>query len=395
VGGVTDGTSPVRSPDGRKIALNLFDSKGRSYLWELSSDGKDLREMFPGWHEQQGECCGSWTPDGKYFVFESQGQIWAARMAGSFFHQVGREPVELTSGTVSYSYPVPSKDGKTLFAVAGFRRGELERYDAKANAFESFLGGISAQDLSFSKDGQWIAYVTYPDGILWRSKLDGSDKLQLSSPPLYAMLPRWSMDGNEVVLYDREQGKPSRIYEVPAAGGAPQELMPKLSGNQADPSWSPDGNRLAFSGVANAGPTAIYILDMKTRQITTLPGSDGLFSPRWSPDGRYIVALPSDSSGLKIFDFKTQKWATLVKGVVGYPCWSPDGRVVYFSRLGGNGAVERVEIPGGKIEQVASLKGVHQTGVYSFWLGLTPDGSPLILKDAGSQEIVSMKWHEP
>ena len=390
-----NGTSPVWSPHGQTVALNLFDSKGVSHEWALSSDGKNLHEMFRGWHDQQGECCGSWTRDGRYFVFESQGQIWAARMAGNFFHKVNREPVQLTAGAVSYSYPVPSKDGKTIFAVAGYARGELERYDAKAKAFESLLGGISVQDVSFSKDGQWVAYVTYPEGILWRSKLDGSDKLQLSSPPLYAMLPRWSPDGNEIVFYVRERGKPSRIYEVPAAGGAPQELMPKVNGNQTDPVWSPDGNRLAFSGLAGAGVNGIHVLDMKTRQIITLPASNGLYSARWSPDGRYIVAMPSDSSGLRLFDFKTQKWATLVKRVVGYPCWSHDGRSVYFSRVGGNGGVERVEIPRGKIVQVASLKGVQLTGVYGFWFGLTPDGSPLILKDAGSQEIVSMKWHEP
>ena len=393
--GAALGTSPVWSPDGQEIALNIF-SKGVRHLWELSADGRDVHEMFAGWQEQTGECCGSWMPNGKYFVFGSQGQIWAARMAGSLIHKVNRKPVQLTAGTVSYSYPVPSKDGKTIFAAAGFMRGELERYDAKSKAFDSFLGGISAQDVSFSKDGQWVAYVTFPDGILWRSKLDGSEKLQLSSPPIYAMLPQWSPDGRNIAFYSRaERGTASRIYEVAAAGGAPQDLMSTLSGNQADPSWSTDGNRLAFSGVANAGGTAIHILDMTTHQITTLPDSDGLFSPRWSPDGQYLIALPSDSSGLRLYDFKTQEWSVLVKGIVGYPCWSHDGRFVYFSRLGGNGAVERVALPGGKIEQVASLKGFQQTGVYSFWLGLTPDDAPLLLKDAGSQEIVSMKWNEP
>ncbi len=392
VGGTVDGTSPAWSPNGERIALNLFDSKGISHLWELSLDGTNLHEMFPGWHAQEGECCGSWTPDGKYFVFESQGQIWAARMAGSFLHSVNYEPVQLTAGAVSYSFPVPSKDGKTLFAVAGFHRGELERYDPKSRAFDSFLGGISAQDVSFSKDGQWVAYVTYPEGILWRSRLDDSEKLQLSSPPIYAALPQWSTDGSEILFYDLEQGKPSRIYEVPAAGGAPQELMPNGDGNQADPSWSADGNRMAFGGVANAGPTAIHILDIKTHQITTLPESNELFSPRWSPDGKCLVALRSDSSGLRLFDFKTQEWSALVKGIIGYPSWSRDGRFVYYERL--NQAVERVAVPGGKIEQVASLKGIQETGVYSFWFGLTPDDSPLILKDAGSQEVVSMDFHE-
>ena len=70
--------------------------------------------------------------------------------------------------------------------MAGFRRGELQRYDSKAKTFEPFLDGISAQDEAFSTDGMWVAYVSYPDCVLWRSKLDGSDKLQLSSPPIQA-----------------------------------------------------------------------------------------------------------------------------------------------------------------------------------------------------------------
>jgi len=399
-----EGNPPVWSPDGQKIAINLVDPKTRtSHLWELSADGRNLHEMFPGWHEQEGECCGSWTGDGKYFVFEArpQGanqvpQLWAVRETGNFWHKVNPEPVQLTSGATAYFDPLPGKDGKTLFAVAGFTRGELERYNARAKAFVPFLGGISAQDVSFSKDGKWVAYVTYPEGILWRAKSDGSEKLQLSSPPVYAMLPTWSPDGTNIAFYSNtERGAPSRIYVVPAAGGATQELMPKLSGNQADPSWSPDGDRLAFAGVANADGTAIHVLDMKTQQITTLPGSDGLFSPRWSPDGKYIVAMPSDSSGLSIFDFKTQKWLVLAKGIVGYPCWSHDARFVYFSRRGPDEGIERVAVPSGKVEPVVSLKGFQQTGVYNLWLGLTPDDSPLLLKDAGSQEIVSMKWLAP
>ena len=395
-GGPGLSTSPAWSPSGQEIALTLTDPKTQiNHLWKVSADGGNLHEMFPGWHEQANECCGSWMPDGKYFVFESQGQLWAAREAGSFLHKVSRKPVELTAGAVSYGDPVPGKDGKTIFAVAGFTRGELERYDPKAKTFEPFLGGISAQDLSFSRDGQWVAYVSYPDGTLWRSKLDGTLKLQLSSPPVYAMLPRWSPDGKQIVFYGQVQGKPARIYQVPAVGGAPQQLMPNQSGQQADPSWSPDGESLAFAEVANTGPGAIQILDIKTHQITKLPDSQGLFSPRWSPDGRYLAAMPMDSSALELFDFKTQKWSVLAKELVGYPCWSRDGRYLYVLRLSGNRGVERLAIPGGKIEQVASLRALRLTGVYNFWLGLMPDDSPLVLKDAGTQEIVSMGWTAP
>jgi hypothetical protein len=57
------------------------------------------------------------------------------------------------------------------------------RFDVKSDRREPFFGGISAEFLDFSKDGQWVAYVTYPEGNLWRSKLDGSERLQLTYPP--------------------------------------------------------------------------------------------------------------------------------------------------------------------------------------------------------------------
>lgn len=91
--------------------------------------------------------------------------------------------------------PFPSKDGKQLFVVGRTSRGELVRYDAKTSQFAPFLSGISAEHVAFSKDGQPVAYVTYPEGILWRSKPDGSERLQLTYPPLYAVHPRWSPDG--------------------------------------------------------------------------------------------------------------------------------------------------------------------------------------------------------
>jgi Tol biopolymer transport system component len=175
--------------------------------------------------------------------------------------------------------------------------------------------------------------------------------------------------------------------------------MPGEPGAQGDPVWSPEGKSMAFGGVGSDS-SPIQILDMRTRKITTLPNSNGLFAPRWSPDGQYLIALATDSSGLSLFDFKTQKWSVLTKGILGYPCWSSNGRFLYFLRGTTSGSsrmetVERMAIPGGKVEEVASLKGLRLTGVYNFWLGLTPDDSPLVTKDAGTEEVVSMNWSAP
>jgi eukaryotic-like serine/threonine-protein kinase len=393
---------PAWAPDGKEIRFTAADPEaGTRSIWQVSADGANLHPILPGWHARSGECCGKWTQDGKYFVFQAQPggggrvpQLWAVRETGSFLRKVSHAPVELTSGTVSFSDPVPGKEGKKLYAVAGFRRGELERYDSESRTFEPYLGGISVSYINFSKDGKWVAYVSFPAGNLWRSKLDGSDKLQLTSSPLYALQPRWSPDGKQIVFYAGQQAT-ARIYLIPPNGGVPQELVPNHSGDQIDPGWSPDGKSVVFGG-SPIGPSAIYIVDLKTRRVSVLPGSQGLFSPRWSPDGRYIVAQPQDGRSLRLFDFKTQKWSLLTKEFAPWPCWSHDSRYVYFLNPYQNVGVERVDISDRKVEQVASLKGFHMTGVFGgLWMALTPDDSPLLLKDIGTQDIVSMDWHEP
>ncbi len=215
-------------------------------LWEVSAQGANLHPLFPGWHNPPDECCGKWTADGKYFVFQSQGQIWGLPEKGGFLRQSSGKPVQLTSSPLGLFTPLPGKDGKKLFVVGRTYHGELERGDSKSGRFTPFLSGISAEDVVISKDGEWAAYVSYPEGILWRSKLDGSEKLQLSSPPLLAGLPRWSPDGKRIAFFDGTPGKQEKIYLVSADGGSPQQLLPGDSEPQQNPDWSPDGKKLSL-----------------------------------------------------------------------------------------------------------------------------------------------------
>ena len=234
-----------------------------------------------------------------------------------------------------------------------------------------FLGHLCRRR-RISKDGKWVAYVSYPGSVLWRSKLDGSEKVQLSSPPLLAAAPCWSPDGKQIVFYDYSFGKPRKLYLVSANGGSPQQLLPEDPEPQTDPNWSLDGTKILFSGVADDNNKTIRVLDLNTHQVSALPGSRGLYSPRWSPDGRYIVAMPADSLSLVLFDFQTQKWSELAKVRAGFPNWSSDGQYVYFLRWLDKPAVLRVRINDRKLEQVSDLADLPTTGNIGPWLGLAP-----------------------
>jgi len=290
--------------------------------------------------------------------------------------------------------PVPSTDGKKLFVIGGELRGELARYDRKSGQFTPYLSGISAEWADFSRDGEWIVYVTYPEHTLWRSKIDESERLQLTYPPMIAALPHWSPDGKRIAFAAVQPGRASKIYIVSVDGGMAQQAT---SGAQEenDPAWSLDGKSLAF-GTGGPPAMAIHVLDVSSQAIQTLPGSEGLFAPRWSPDGRFIVAQPLDQKKLFLFDMSNRKWMGLVDLPAGYYQWSHDSKFVYFDVNSANEpAIYRVRIADRKIERMVSLKGHRRAGTLGNWMGLTPDDSPLLLLDVGIQEIYALDWNAP
>jgi len=387
---------PAWSPKGDRLRFSVNDSQINSNsLWEVSAQGTHLLPLLSGWHNPPDETSGVWTPNGNYFVFCSLGQIWALSEGNGFLRKPASTAIQLTSSPFSLSTPVPSKDGKKLFVVGRTFRGGLVRYDSKVGQFMPLMSGLSAGDVAFSKDGQSVAYVTYPAGPLWRSKLDGSGRLQLSYPPLYPVLPRWSPDGRQIVFYSSTPGKPEKIYIVSADGGGAQQLLPNDPNPQLDPSWSPDGSKIVFSSGPGRSDSVIYVLGLSNHQVSTLPGSQGFYSPRWSPDGRYLVAMTVNSLRLLLFDFQTQQWSELGKGNFAFPSWSSDGRFIYFLQAPDNPAVLRVRISDRKVERVADLKNLPITGYYGVWLGLAPDDSPLLLRDAGTQDIYALDWDAP
>jgi len=384
------------SPNGSRLRFTVWDLKRNgAVIWEASPDGSNSHRFLPDWNPGGTECCGTWTSDGKYYVFQAtvagSTNLWALREVG-LFGRGGREPVQLTTGPMEHGVPILSKDGKKIFFVGTQSSAELSVYDSRLHEFVPYLGGIPAESVSFSKDGQWVAYVRLPEGTLWRMRTDGTDQLQLTFPPVKVFLPRWSPDGKRLAFSDEPPDGRSRIYTVSADGGA-LEALTSGEYHEHDPMWSPDGNAVMFDRNFNTRDSSVQVLNLQTHAVTELPGSKGIFAPRWSPDGRYVAALTSQEEKLMLFDFKTQKWEKLSGPGAGFLNWSKDGKYVFFDTgTEGPSAFYRVDVATRKTQEVAKLGNAHvAVGVPGFpWRGVTPDGSPLIARQAGTQEIYAL-----
>jgi Tol biopolymer transport system component/DNA-binding winged helix-turn-helix (wHTH) protein len=385
------------SPDGQKIRATVNDLKtGFTELWELNRDGSKPHPLLPNWNDSPHECCGRWTPDGRYFLFnsfrEGRNSIWALPERHSWM-QPKAKPVQLTNGPLDFWLPVPSRDGKRIFAMGGQPRSEVLRYDGRS--FVPYLDGVSVTDLAFSADGQHVAYVSVPEGALWTSKVDGSDRIRLTDPSVMeAGLPRWSPDGSQIVFMARTQNTDWRAYLAVMNGHGLQELIAGATAG-FDPGWSPDGKSILLAANDLGGTSSrISILDLQTAKVVPVPGGENLFSPRWSPDGRYIAAITTDSQALMLFDRTNQQWTELVRLGIGFPSWSHDGQYLYFDTIfTEDPAFFRVRISDRQLERQVGLKDIHRLwGPNGEWSGLAPDDSLLVTRNIGSPEIYALDW---
>ncbi len=301
-------------------------------------------------------------------------------------------PRALTTGPVQMEYPLPSVDGKRLFVMGSQSQFQLEKLSGGSAEFHPYLAGLSPAWISFSRNGEWIAYTDF-QGKLWRSRLDNSEKLQLTVPPLNAIFESWSPDGTQIAFSAFGNGPLLKTYVVSAQGGTPRPLT--SSGiNEATPSWSPEGKFVVFGNVplpANP-PNGIHVVDIVNHKESILEGSEGLTSPNWSPDGNWIAAFGFHPRRLMLFDVRNRQWSQLARMETEYnlSAWSSDSKYIYFDT---SDDIFRIRLRSGKPEKVAGFKGVARNPDAP-WFGLAPDGSPLIIRDDSTRQIYSLTLEE-
>ena len=251
--------------------------------------------------------------------------------------------------------------------------------------------------MSFSRDGKWVTYATYPEGDIWRSRLDGTEKLQLTSA---AMANGWSpvisADGERVAFVGVKAGIAQQIYVASMDGGAPRSVHIDGTIPGMSLSWCGPGKNLLISGDAEKGSrTALF--DLETSKTTYLPGSEGSFLSYCSPDGKHVAARTVGGDKLRLFEFATQQWSEIVSHSVGSMQWSGDNKYVYFDTgLGAEQAVYRVRLQDRNVELIGNFQDFRRTVLpWVSWMGLTPDGSPLLMRDISTQEVYALDFEAP
>ena len=390
---------PRFSPDSKRIRVTVNGQKSGdpTRIFEMNADASNVHPLSLDWPSDADQRDGRWTPDGRHFVFtSSRGEFSGTyELISPPWFAFWKKPsaVRLTPEQMDVVAMTPNRDSAGLFVIGRIAQGSMQVYDSKEQRFIPFLSGLAASCFVISPDRQWMVYADYPRHFLWRSRFDGTERLPLTEIP--AWMPEWSPDSKWVVFSNFKE-----IYRVSIDGGIPEQLTSEGKFEVA-PTWSPDGASIEFNDFPFPGHfPGIQVLDLASKKVSVWPGSEGIYVPSWSPDGKYMVAIANPPKRMVVYSRETKTWKVLKQFGAdwGYWRWSGDSKSILMAKVaaepGEQPGIYRLNIADGKWALVATFNGlsVSSDGAENL-LSITPDGRVAMMSDTSVVQIYSLRWN--
>ena len=347
---------PQRSPDGKWVAYTVGTTdvekdKRDTDLWMVGWDGAEEIRLTSS---PEGESTPRWSPDGRYLAFLA------------------------SRGT---------EDEKKL----GDQVWLLDRRGGEAQKLTEIKGGVS--DYAWSPDGRRLAIVSSD-----RDPADEPEKMEgwkrKTAPPI--VIDRYHFkrdrDGYLKRLYEHLW-----LFDVASRKAEPLTAGPS---NDTSPAWSPDGSRIAF--LSERGPdldrdpdSDLYVIEAKPGaaplRLTDYAGPD-TGRPSWSPDGQWIAFLRGDEPRFSGYNLDklaivaaaggparilTEKLDRAVSDPI---CWSADGKSLTFLVEDDRAVyVGRTPAGGGPIEKLTEGRRTVSN------ISLGPDGAITLLAGTATE----------
>jgi TolB protein len=263
----------------------------RRYYGPLSSDGakKVAREFAADILKQFNVMSLSGTKI--YFVSDRSGskEIWSMDYDGSNQRQLTRY------GAIS-GQPAVSADGK-LFAFMTFAGGnpQIRVHTTDTSRRQTFVNRPSSLVATpeFTPDGKHLLFASTIDGWtqLMMADIDGGGMRRLSNVKAIEVSPRVNpKTGTDLLFISGRSGR-EQLWHM-NLDGTDREMLTTNEGYVANPSWSPDGQHIAFSWTRGyeAGNYNIFVMDIADRKYVQLISQSGRNeNPTWAPDGMHLV----------------------------------------------------------------------------------------------------------
>ncbi len=217
-------------------------------------------------------------------------EIWAMDYDGANQHAITH------LGAISISPRISPDNTRLAFASFGKYGSQLKMYSLLLNRYIAFpSGNVSSESPAWAPGGNELAYAAAPNGSfeIWIADYNGNLARRITSFRGATSSPSYNpKTGAQIAFISGRTGLP-QLYIMDSDGSNVQQMTD--GGYVSSPSWSPNGQTIAFAWDRKYGPGApggqdIYIMDVATKKWTQLTHDGGRCDfPSWSPDGRHIV----------------------------------------------------------------------------------------------------------
>ncbi|MDD4031810.1 MAG: S9 family peptidase [Bacteroidales bacterium] len=334
------------SPDGETVlyavtCYQLEENKGTSAIWAIPSEGGSAVCLNSGNVSNP-----RWKPSGKAIGYISEGQIWEMAPDGTDRVQIS----DIPGGVNGFEY---APAGEKLYYLKDVKMDQ-DLHDVYPDLPKS--EAISAESLDYRHWDQWHDYSyshlfiseIHPGEKIVQGKdiMEGEAFDSPLAPYFESSEIAWSPDGQSIAYTCKKLkgteamlSTNSDIYLYSLPDGSTKNLTEGMPGYDRNPSFSPDGSKIAFQSMATAG----YESDKERLMVTDL--ASGSMTD---------LSVDFDQSSV---------------GIV----WDPSGKALYFtSVIQGTIQVYKAEPDSGKISPLTS--GVHD------YTGLSMSGQTLVGK---------------
>jgi Tol biopolymer transport system component len=364
------------SPDGQTVAFG--DLAGGIYLWDVATGQARLvlTEQNPSdlGRDVNGLC---WSPDGSMLASahpDGQIQLWDGATG-----QMMRAIAAHTGWARGVAW---SPDGRLLASTGQDKRICLWDPETGQEYAEQHHNTLAVWSVSWSPDGTKVAsgggaYEQPHVGatIVWKVPLPVTQE-PTATPPLPTSSPSLPLGGG-VIAYCYQPMTGGSLHQIYAinADGSDNRRMIQASIGLNHHEWSPDAQKIAAVGYADPSTWSIYVFDADGSDLTRLTNVSGVLDsePSWSPDGAKIAftrIYPDQDNREEIWVMKADGSDPLWIGVEGLAAkWSPDGsRFIYTSNRSGNYEIYTADIDGTDEQQLVSTSADESFPTWS------PDG---------------------